>query len=1818
MTRIYAGPADTVSSLPKGLFEQLQELLCDREDAFVLMEIVSGTPGTRQIDCAVFSPGGVDVIEIKDKKNPVTGSASGAWKTDDGGVLNEFSNRKGGRTENPYQQAANTAEAARAWLGGRRGVHAQRLKVYPMVLIPFAAPGCRIDPDNWVNLALGISQLPGALRALNSRHRVWEPVDYQGLPAELGLIPIDLAEITGKTIDRMTGRALQRVQVEATGLRRPIHVDSRGNFALTVRPGTQVTLRLKPATAHAPLERVVDVGHNARLIELGELYLDSVVSAGAMAQSEREFLQIQAQMERVKAEHAQEVQRLMEAARQTQQDAEEAVQHIRRRQEQEARELERLQLQRDADRLHVAELEARLAESDAQLATLSVSRPEDAERIGRLEAERQGQITQIDGLRLAQERQRQRAEEAQARATATAQELARLQEELPAHLNRLRQLEEERDAQAAELQALRSENLQAQQVLAQAVTGQLNEEKADFAQQVEGVRQRLETWKQQAETAQQALDEAQVAWSGELESERRAFQRREAQLQSDLLGALTRLAALGQDQDNRPGEVLARAAAWLNRHPAGPQDLPRSPLARVPLDKLRDGNVSSTVSLPDRPVEQASSDLWRLPADALMTHMSALIDQLHGELTALPLTDRPLRKGQIKRLRDSLDDVADGLDGALDEARNLMLRLAPQGPGTAAGAAPRAPQPTQVTLSGAALLTPDARPWALHGGELRSLDTGEAARLVIPGLQGLIPADLDGLVGLRAGAWFIPIWALPAERQLDAWLPDSWAAALVEDADHFAEMAAQLSAEQFGVVCRTLQLPLLLEWTGRTWPLDLQGPLHQAVLAAYSRTLQERGAQVKEVPVEDTQVHPPLQLTDLESVPNPPGTGAHNGVSVSLDALELDARVVRGLDPRVQQAGLYLHQALALHLIRQAPDSGHDVVLSTPTASGKTMAFLPGVLEGVLERGGHALFLYPLRALSADQLRTLEGVLERMSGNAPSLGRHFGGEDIDLSGGLPHLLVATPDKLNHALDRDWMRAFAAQLRYVVLDEAHTYRGAFGANMSAFLRRLLMLCPEPPTLILSSATLQNTLTFARLLTGREQFRVVGSSSAPRYPRHLYVGQPRAGWGYRPHLGALRGFGKMVRARNGKGLIFAGSRQGSRDIARELRERGDHSDAPTAFPFYSGMRRYAEELVRLRETKDQPLLAASTSTLEAGIDIGDLDMVAVVGFPRSRNSFKQMAGRAGRSGTAHIAFLPGSSPADLYYARPEALVNLLQRESEPVYLNPHNPVLVRDHVVRARYEAERAGLDTGPGLLTTLFPEGLHPEDAEPLRHTFDLPVRAVRAPLLRGDGTEPHVVISVGGDGQPSADQVNVTVPEEGADWLLERLSPEAAYRDWPLEGRAVRNDRFYRVLGWRYGRLQDGPDGYAQAAVIIAVQDVTEHTLTPEEVLTYRVRPDGDRTLPPSQFAPRTLSRKMHLTVMATRLDAPVECGPAVVAAGVGDVSLKIGDPVYGELLAGAQCTRTDLPFRTPALKRDEPAGVELNTSAGEAVAWQVPTLRPWLRQRNVTPSRRVDDPLWTAYTYPHRLLSRMPGTLQPPPPRVQAPSARAHWVRHEDLPELDPDTPIKVLQVNVHEHEHHTEGPCTCGAAVTLRQWWSEQFSDVREQVPALPDDPARTAAHNIDRYTFSTELAHIRMAGGTDGARRALLLAMVKAMPDLMEIDPQEFSVGVTSCPETGTLEAYLWDVVPGGTGISAAVADVMPALLAAAATLLDRARRCTCGGSGCFGCVLPLERIIDLVADKSSDFDRLKSLSESGFTEDLHVQGALHLSGVELVQP
>nr|WP_246363396.1 DEAD/DEAH box helicase [Deinococcus budaensis] len=912
-----------------------------------------------------------------------------------------------------------------------------------------------------------------------------------------------------------------------------------------------------------------------------------------------------------------------------------------------------------------------------------------------------------------------------------------------------------------------------------------------------------------------------------------------------------------------------------------------------------------------------------------------------------------------------------------------------------------------------------------------------------------------------------------------------------------------------------------------SWPPELAPILYRAVLERFEAELGGSGT-VREVPLVPGRLQPPLDLPQFVPVDQGSAPATRPGRSVPLEALGLHPPVAQALRTRVGPDGLYLHQALALKYLRAARREGTDLILSTPTASGKTLSFLPGILEDLTRHGGGALFLYPLTALCRDQFDTISGVVAALPAQDRLTLKPFMGDDrLGETDGTPHLLVATPDKLNHNLHRPEIRAFLAGLKYVVLDEAHTYRGAFGTHMSAFLRRLLAVSRARPALVVSSATLKNTVAFARNLTGRHRFRVVGASTAPVYPRHLYLAPlPRASSrALQAHQRAVRNLGHAVRERHSKGLVFVGSRGGTRHLAGLLKERGDPKDPPVVFPFHSNMKEYGERLEHLRRGTG-PVVAVSTSTLEAGIDIGDLELVGILGFPRTRNSFKQMAGRAGRGGTAHVAFLPGTGPADEYYSRPESLLRLVTVESEPVHLNPHNAVLLHDHLRRARYEMAQAHDECGPALLERLYPEVLPEDLAAALGDVFDGPPAAFPAPSLRGEAGRPHLVIRTGMDGDHDMSVPVVQLPDDAPDWMVERSGLDNAHREWGPGSVVLRGDRFYRVLDWKSGEVTER--NRTAPAVLVWVEDITERVADPVAVARAR---RGLSALPPGAAMPHVHQAFLSSSVTIGTVLSQVDGEFVAARAGRGQVTTALRDKrERSEQQVTSRCPRASRA--RPLLPADPPERFHV-------------TLRGEAGEERLGTYGRDRWPVWQSG-------------------RAEVPGGAPHLRQYHVVEEVRREGGVPELVVQLHAHDAEIPGTCACGADTEPRLSWSSSLE-------AVPDGWFDHPVFSMVPRTFETDVAEITLRGASLPALQAAAAALVKALPDVLEVDPQE--LGVHAVSEHGEARLLLWDTTVGGTGVSTAVPGALEGLLRGARTLLEEADRCVCQGAGCFGCIQPL---------------------------------------------
>ena len=405
---------------------------------------------------------------------------------------------------------------------------------------------------------------------------------------------------------------------------------------------------------------------------------------------------------------------------------------------------------------------------------------------------------------------------------------------------------------------------------------------------------------------------------------------------------------------------------------------------------------------------------------------------------------------------------------------------------------------------------------------------------------------------------------------------------------------------------------------------------------------------------------------------------------------------------------LWEHQARVAELAR----SGRHVVVSTGTASGKSLGFLLPVLTAVCEgttaasgRGATAIYLSPTKALGADQAARLHTLAvpgvraATLDGDTPTEERRWIRDHA-------HYVLTNPDLLHHTLlpGHERWRSFLRALRYVVVDECHVYRGVFGAHVSAVLRRLLRVAARygaHPTVVLASATVAEPGVLARTLVGQE-VEAVTQDASPRRETVVALWRPPEEDGRRRGTAAETASVLADLVETGvQTVAFARSRQGVEVVAGRTREELDARGAgvPGQVAAYRGgylpeERRALEGSLRRREI----LGLAATTALELGIDIAGLDAVVMAGWPGTRASFWQQAGRAGRRGAPSLAVLVAADdPLDSYLlAHPELIFDA---PLEACVLDPENPYVLGPHLAAAAAELPLTADDErwfGPGV------------------------------------------------------------------------------------------------------------------------------------------------------------------------------------------------------------------------------------------------------------------------------------------------------------------------------------------------------------------------------------------------------------------------------------------------------------------------------------------------------------------------------------------
>jgi DEAD/DEAH box helicase domain-containing protein len=416
------------------------------------------------------------------------------------------------------------------------------------------------------------------------------------------------------------------------------------------------------------------------------------------------------------------------------------------------------------------------------------------------------------------------------------------------------------------------------------------------------------------------------------------------------------------------------------------------------------------------------------------------------------------------------------------------------------------------------------------------------------------------------------------------------------------------------------------------------------------------------------------------------------------------------LDPafveRLRAAGverLYSHQRRAL----EAAASSH-LVITSGTASGKSLAFNLPVLDGIArDSKRRALYLYPTKALAQDQARKLgelrpPGLREAIyDGDTPR-------EERPAIRRRSNLILTNPDMLHVGVlphHKGW-GDFLANLGWVVVDEAHTYRGVFGSHVANVLRRLRRVAAAygaEPRFLLASATIANPVELAEGLVGAP-FELIDDDGAPRAGREIAMWNPplidkATGTRRSPLSEAAELLGELV-SQGVRTICFLKSRRGIELIQRFAREdlarRGKPELAERIAPYRGGYTPQQRREIEARLSAGELLAVVATDALELGIDIGELDAAICVTFPGTVASLRQMWGRAGRRRRGLAVYVAGQDALDQFFCRhPDEFIG---RPVEAAILDPENEQIAARHLIAAAYELPLSDADDellGPG-------------------------------------------------------------------------------------------------------------------------------------------------------------------------------------------------------------------------------------------------------------------------------------------------------------------------------------------------------------------------------------------------------------------------------------------------------------------------------------------------------------------------------------------
>ena len=434
---------------------------------------------------------------------------------------------------------------------------------------------------------------------------------------------------------------------------------------------------------------------------------------------------------------------------------------------------------------------------------------------------------------------------------------------------------------------------------------------------------------------------------------------------------------------------------------------------------------------------------------------------------------------------------------------------------------------------------------------------------------------------------------------------------------------------------------------------------------------------------------------------------------------------------------LYSHQAEAINNIR----AGQHTVVATPTASGKTMIYNLPVIEGILQNpSAKALYLFPLKALAQDQLKSINSLIEMLDSGVPMSAATYDGDTTSYKRGKirkapPNIILTNPEMLHLSIlpfHDKWVE-FITNLKYVIVDEVHTCRGVMGSHMAWVFRRLIRICNcygAKPVFIFCSATIKNPQDLTQKLTGLN-VKPINSNGAPSSGKHfLMLNTPD---------GASQSAIKLLHSALARGLrtiVYTQSRKMTELIAIWASERSGYGDKISAYR--AGFLPEERRDIETKLANGELLAVISTSALEMGIDIGALDLCILVGYPGTIMATWQRAGRVGRKGRESSVILIGHEDAlDQYVMNnPDEFFDM---EPETAVINPHNPVIMKRHL-------ECAAADL-PFTYDEAFIQEPHIKKAvSELENTGGL-LRSEDGELLFSNRKYPHRQVSLRGTGQ---------------------------------------------------------------------------------------------------------------------------------------------------------------------------------------------------------------------------------------------------------------------------------------------------------------------------------------------------------------------------------------------------------------------------------------------------------------------------------------